>query len=73
MVLAGGLRGAGDTRATMIITPRGLWLVRLPLAMLLTGPLGLLGAWIAMGLDLQLRGTAIFLRFRSGRWAKIKV
>jgi multidrug resistance protein, MATE family len=73
MVLSGGLRGAGDTRATMVITSGGLWFVRLPLAMLLTGPLGLLGAWIAMGLDLQLRGTAIFLRFRSGRWAKIKV
>ncbi len=73
MVLSGGLRGAGDTRATMVITSGGLWLVRLPLAMLLTGPLGLLGAWIAMGLDLQLRGTAVFLRFRSGRWARIKV
>jgi putative MATE family efflux protein len=73
MVLSGGLRGAGDTRATMVITSGGLWLIRLPLAMLLTGPLGLLGAWIAMSLDLQIRGAAIFLRFRSGKWAKIKV
>ncbi len=73
MVLAGGLRGAGDTRATLVITAAGLWLVRLPLALLLTGPLGLVGAWIAMGVDLNLRGLGMWLRFKSGRWAQIKV
>lgn len=73
MVLSGGLRGAGDTRATLIITAAGLWLVRLPLALLLTGPLGLIGAWIAMGVDLQCRGLGMWLRFRSGRWALIRV
>ena len=73
MVFAGGLRGAGDTRATLIITAAGLWLVRVPLAILLTPSLGLLGAWIAMGVDLNLRGLGMFLRFRSGRWAKIRI
>lgn len=73
MVLSGGLRGAGDTRATLVITATGLWLVRLPLAFLLTGPLGLLGAWIAMGVDLQCRGLGMWLRFRSGKWARIRV
>jgi putative MATE family efflux protein len=73
MVLSGGLRGAGDTRATLVITAAGLWLVRVPLAMLLTGPLGLLGAWIAMGVDLNFRGLGMFLRFRSGRWARLRV
>lgn len=73
MVLSGGLRGAGDTRATLVITAAGLWLIRLPLALLLTGPLGLIGAWIAMGVDLNLRGLGMWLRFRSGNWARIKV
>ncbi|MGQ9766170.1 MAG: MATE family efflux transporter [Anaerolineae bacterium] len=73
MVLAGGLRGAGDTRATLGITAAGLWLVRLPLAFWLTGALGLVGAWIAMGVDLQCRGLGMWLRFRSGRWAEIRV
>jgi putative MATE family efflux protein len=73
LVLSGGLRGAGDTRATLMITALGLWGVRVPLAMLLTGPLGLLGAWIAMGVDLDLRGLGMFLRFRSGKWAQVKV
>jgi multidrug resistance protein, MATE family len=73
MVLSGGLRGAGDTRATLVVTAAGLWLVRVPLAILLTGPLGLLGAWIAMGVDLNFRGLGMFLRFRSGRWARMRV
>lgn len=73
MVLAGGLRGAGDTRATLGITAAGLWLVRVPLAFLLTPSLGLVGAWIAMGVDLNLRGLGMLLRFRSGKWAAIKV
>jgi MATE family multidrug resistance protein len=73
MVFAGALRGAGDTRATLGITAAGLWLVRVPLAFLLTPTLGLVGAWIAMGIDLNLRGLGMFLRFRSGKWAMIKV
>ncbi len=73
MVLSGGLRGAGDTRATLVITAVGLWLVRLPLAFLLTGPLGLIGAWIAMGVDLQIRGLGMWLRFKNGKWAVVRV
>ncbi len=73
MVLAGALRGAGDTRATLAITGASLWLVRLPLALLLVGPFGLVGAWIAMGVDLNLRGLGMWLRFRSGKWAQLKV
>jgi len=73
MVFAGALRGAGDTRATLGITAAGLWLVRVPLAFLLTPTLGLVGAWIAMGVDLNLRGLGMLLRFRSGKWAMIKV
>jgi Na+-driven multidrug efflux pump len=73
MVFAGALRGAGDTRATLGITAAGLWLARVPLAFLLTPTLGLVGAWIAMGVDLNLRGLGMFLRFRSGKWASIKV
>ncbi len=73
MVLSGGLRGAGDTRRTLLITGLGLWLVRVPVALLLVGPFGLIGAWIAMGLDINLRGLALLLRFRSGRWKELRV
>ncbi len=73
MVLAGGLRGAGDTRRTLLITSMGLWLVRVPGALLLSGPFGLFGAWLAMVLDTNLRGLAMLLRFRSGGWKKLHV
>ncbi len=73
MVLSGALRGAGDTRATLVVTAGGLWLVRLPLAILLTHSFGLIGAWIAMSIDLNVRGLGMWLRFRSERWAHLKV
>jgi len=73
MVLSGALRGAGDTRSTLAITAGGLWLVRIPLAFLLTRPFGLIGAWIAMGVDLNVRGLACWLRFRGDHWTKLKV
>jgi putative MATE family efflux protein len=75
MVLSGALRGAGDTRFTLVSTAGGVWLVRLPLAYLFVGPLGLglVGAWYAMLLELGLRALVFTLRFRSGAWARIKV
>ena len=73
MVLAGGLRGAGDTRTTLVITGIGLWLIRLPLAIILIPHFGLLGAWMGMGVDLNVRALALWWRFRSDRWTRIKV
>ncbi len=73
MVLGGALRGAGDTRTTLFITGGGLWLVRLPLAWLLTPRFGLVGAWIAMIADLHVRGTLAWLRFRGNHWTRLKI
>jgi len=69
------LRGAGDTVSPLIIAAVGMWGVRLTLAWLLVIhlELGLLGAWTAMAVDLWIRGTITFLRFKSGRWKTIKV
>ena len=75
MVFSGGLRGAGDTRFPMLITAGAIWLIRLPLAYVLGVTLGwgLVGAWTAMSLDMVMRGTFNFVRFRSGRWKSIAV
>jgi putative MATE family efflux protein len=75
MIFAGGLRGAGDTRWPMISTALGIWLLRLPLAYLLAIVLGwgLIGAWTAMTIDLTLRGTLNFLRYRGGRWKTTQI
>jgi Na+-driven multidrug efflux pump len=73
MVLGGALRGAGDTRTTLAITAGGLWLIRVPLAVLLVPRFGLMGAWIAMSVDLNVRGTLNWLRFRGDHWTRLKV
>ncbi|MGC8839358.1 MAG: MATE family efflux transporter [Anaerolineae bacterium] len=74
-VLAGALRGAGDTRPVLYITTIALWLVRLPLAYLLTTTvsLGLVGVWTAANLDWLVRSGLLWLWFRRGRWKAISV
>lgn len=73
MILAAALRGAGDTRVPVLFTLAGFFAVRIPLAYLLTGPLGLRGAWLAMLADLHVRGLFVLWRFASGRWRSVRV
>ncbi|NLY29860.1 MAG: MATE family efflux transporter [Firmicutes bacterium] len=75
MTLAGGLRGVGDTRWVMLITVLGFWGVRVTIAYILatTTDLGLIGAWIAMILDLFVRALLLAWRFRQGGWKEIDV
>ncbi len=75
MVLAGSLRGAGDTRFPMISTFLGVWLIRLPLGYLF-GPVmgwGLPGIYISNVVDGIARGIAQFFRYRAGHWRKLEV
>lgn len=75
MVFPGCLRGAGDTRAPMYITSASIWAIRVPLGYLLsiTLGLGLNGAWLAMVIDMTVRGAFFFFRYRSGKWKTIRV
>ena len=62
----------------MLFTWVGFLGVRLPAAYYLTaaesGPhLGLTGAWLAMFLDIYVRGGFYLWRFASGRWARVRV
>ena len=74
-ILAGGLRGAGDTRATAIITFITVLLVRPGIAMLLIYVFhwGLEGAWIALVADQLLRTILVFARYQSGKWKNAKL
>lgn len=71
-VLAGALRGAGDTRATMWGGIVGMWVFRIPPAWLcgVTLGLGLPGVWVGWLLDWILRGVVYTARFKSGRWQR---
>ena len=74
-VLAGSLRGAGDTRFPMLATFTGIWLIRLPLGYLFGVILGwsLPGIYVANILDAAGRATVNYWRYRSGRWRNITV
>lgn len=74
-ILAGALRGAGDTRATAYITFFTVLLVRPLLAIYLINimNMGLLGAWIAISVDQLIRSVLVLLRFNSGKWKRIVV
>jgi putative MATE family efflux protein len=87
IVFTSALRGAGDTRVPVLISWFGFLGVRIPLAFLLAYPtvdlgrlgvipganLGLLGAWIAMVVDIWVRGSFFVIRFAGGRWKRIEV
>ncbi len=74
-VLSGGLRGAGDTGFVLLAQALPIWFIRLPLAQLLGIILGwgLPGVWAAMILDMSARALMLGLRFRGGRWERIRV
>lgn len=69
-VLAGALRGAGDTRFPMISTGIAMWGFRIPLAYVfaITLGLGLAGVYLAMALDNFILMALNVWRWRQGRW-----
>lgn len=75
MVLIGAIQGAGDAKKTVWITILSLWLVRVPLAWVLSGPLGMdaTGCWIAMSLSQAVQGLLAIHAWRQGRWKTVKV
>jgi len=74
MILAGGLRGAGDTKWVMYITAAGNWGVRLLGSWYFGVHLGwgLVGVWTAMAGDQLLRGALTLMRYRTGHWKTIR-
>jgi putative MATE family efflux protein len=75
MVLAGSLRGAGDTRFIMVATMIGMWAVRVPIAYV-TGvwmQVELVYVWSAMVADWTVRMVLLLWRYRAERWRKIQV
>lgn len=74
-ILAGALRGAGDTRATAVITMITVLFIRPSLALYSINVLnwGLEGAWFALLVDQAIRSLLVLFRFNSGKWKRIKV
>jgi len=73
--LSGALQGAGDTRGPMWVIIVAMWVIRLPLAYLLSLVLGYgaAGVWVAMATSMFVQSLLMAERFHGGKWKKIKL
>jgi MATE family multidrug resistance protein len=74
-VSSGAIRGAGDTRWPMLVSLGLSWLFFVPAVFILGKVLGygLYGAWTGATVYICILGTTLFLRFRGGKWKKMKI
>lgn len=75
LILAGALRGAGDTFWPLLATFIGALPFRLIIAYVLVNNfgMGLTGAWAAVLVDQLVRWFFVMMRFRTGKWKYIKI
>jgi len=71
----GALRGAGDTRFTMLIGLSYAWFLFIPLAYFFGFTLngGVAGAWVGATIYIILYGVTVFIRFRRGKWESLRI
>ena len=65
--------GAGDTKVPTALNFISVWLVRIGLALILTPKYGLMGYWIAMFIELNVRGALLVWRIHGEKWMKTKL
>ena len=75
MVVAGSLRGAGDTGFIMFATIAGMWFVRLPIAALLAVIVkaDIRYVWSVMVLDWVVRMSFLLWRYRKETWGRLEI
>jgi putative MATE family efflux protein len=67
-VVNGVMRGAGDTLIPMFITLLSLWLIRIPVASILSKYIGADGIWWSMPVGWAIGAICAYVYYRSGRW-----
>ncbi|GAA0362738.1 MATE family efflux transporter [Bacillus horti] len=74
-ILAGALRGAGDTKYPLYAMFVGVWGFRVILCILFVMVLewGILGAWLAIAVDQIVRSIIIHTRYKNGKWKNQEV
>jgi putative MATE family efflux protein len=75
MVVAGSLRGAGDTGFIMFATIAGMWFVRLPFAAVLATMVKteIRYVWSVMIADWLVRMSLLLWRYRKENWGKLEI
>lgn len=64
----GLLRGAGDTMLPMFFSLLSLWLIRIPLAWILSGRFGSVGIWWSIPAGWFIGLVLSYLYYKTGRW-----
>ena len=72
IVCYGVFVGAGDTKIPCTMNLASIWAVRITLASVLAGTMGLTGVWIAMAVELCFRGLIFLWRLRTKAWIKLR-
>jgi putative MATE family efflux protein len=72
LILEGALAGAGYTFWPQVVST-SLTALRIPLAAWWSGLVGLLGIWLALSVTAILRGVAMIVFWRSGRWRRATI
>jgi putative MATE family efflux protein len=67
-IFSGIMRGAGDTFFPMIFSLISLWIIRIPLAYMLSGRIGASGIWWAIPAGWLIGLMLSFFYYRTGRW-----
>ena len=73
LVTTGVFQGAGSTLSATVITAASMWGIRVPLSALLAPHFGLHGVWLAMALQLTVRGLLFLLRLHRRRWLPLEL
>lgn len=68
IVTAGALRGAGDTLVPSIMNLLSMWGIRITMAAYLAPRIGLTGVWVAMCIELCIRGILFLIRLFREKW-----
>ncbi len=71
IVAAGALRGAGDTLVPSIMSLLSMWGIRITMAAFLAPRIGLVGVWIAMCVELCIRGILFLIRLFREKWLRV--
>ena len=73
IVAFGACVGAGNTKVPTLLNLISVWAVRIVLAIILTPKYGLMGYWIAMFIELNVRGALFVGRISGTRWLNSKL
>lgn len=62
--------GAGDTLAPSLINLLSMWVIRIGLALMLIPRMGLVGYWVAMAVELSVKGLIMGARVKGNGWLR---